>query len=129
MGPFQKIFDRITYYSLSQGVTCYVLSGSHSSPLISIHIIIQLSLYFSKYVRLSEYYEFPFIRRDLRHMYQRVLRQLQAKSKIRAMIGRCKFIECLVGRKVLQKTVCQNVKKCRFYLFRFLDYQMNYYEV
>ena len=106
-----------------------MLSGFRNSPLISIPVIIQLSLllYFSKYIRLRQYCEFSFILRDLRHIYQRVLRQLQAKSKIRAMIGRCKFIECLVGRKVLQKTVCQNVKKCRFYLFRFLDYQMNYY--
>ena len=37
--------------------------------------------------------------------------QLRPKSKARAMIGRFKFIEC------------------RFYLFRFLDYQMAYYEV
>ena len=100
MGPFEKIFDSITYYSLSQGVTCYVLSGFRNSPLISIHIIIQLSLllYFSKYIRLRQYYEFPFILRDLRHIYQRVLRQLRAKSKTRAMIGRCKFIECVVER-------------------------------
>ena len=88
-----------TYYSLSQGVTCYMLSGFHNSPLISIHIIIQLSLllYFSKYICLRKYYEFPFILRDLRHIYQGVLRQLRA----RAMIGRCKFIECVVGRKFL----------------------------
>ena len=103
MGPFEKIFDSITYYSLSQGVTCYVLSGFRNSPLISIHIIIQVSLvlYFSKYIHLRPYYEFPFILRDLRHIYQRVLRQLRAKSKTRAMIGRCKFIECVVGRKFL----------------------------
>ena len=103
MRLFEKIFDSITYYSLSQGVTCYVLSGFRNSPLISIHIIIQLSLllYFSKYIRLRQYYEFPFILRDLRHIYQRVLRQLRAKSKTRAMIGRCKFIECVVGRKFL----------------------------
>ena len=41
------------------------------------------------------------------------------------MIGRCKFIQSLVERKFLWKTVCWNVKKCRFYLFRFLDYQMD----
>ena len=34
-------------------------------------------------------------------IYQRSLRQLRAKSKTRAMIGRCKFIECIVGRKFL----------------------------
>ena len=103
MRLFEKIFDSITYYSLSQGVTCYVLSGFHNSPLISIHIIIQLSLllYFSKYIRLRQYYEFPFILRNLRHIYERVSRQLQAKSKTRAMIGRCKFIECVVERKFL----------------------------
>ena len=91
-----------TYYSLSQGVTCYMLSGFHNSPLISIHII-QLSslLYFSKCIRLIQYYEFPFILRDLKHIYQRVLHQLPAKSKTRAMTGRCKFIECVVGRKFL----------------------------
>ena len=57
MEPFEKIFDSITYYSLSQGVTCYVLSGFRNSPLISIHIIIQVSLvlYFSKYIRLRQY--------------------------------------------------------------------------
>ena len=98
---------------------------------ISIHIIIQVSLvlYFSKYIHLRQYYEFPFILRDLRHIYQRVLRQLRAKSKTRAMIGRCKFIECVVGTKFLSKAVCRNVKKCHFYLFRFLDYQIEYYEV
>ena len=129
MGPFEKTIDSIAYYSLSQGVTCYGLSWFRNSPLISIHTIIQVSLllYFSKYIRLRQYYEFPFILRDLRHIYQRVLRQLRAKSKTRAMIGRCKFIECVVGRKLLLKTVCRNVKKIRFYLFRFLDYQMNYY--
>ena len=76
--------------------------GFRNSPLISIHIIIQLSLllYFSKYIPLGQYYEFPFILRDLRHIYQRVLRQLLAKSKTRAMIGRC-IIECVVERKFL----------------------------
>ena len=103
MGPHENIFDSITYYSLSQGVTHYVLLGFRNSPLISIHIIIQLSLllYFSKYIRLRQYYEFPFILRDLRQIYQRVLYHLQAKPKIRAMIGRCKFVECVVGRKFL----------------------------
>ena len=96
MGPFEKLFDSVTYYSLSKRVTCYVLSGFCNSPPISIHIIIiQLSLllYFSKYIRLKQYYEFPFILRDLRHIYQRVLRQLLARFKTRAMIGRCEFIE------------------------------------
>ena len=84
-------------------VTCYVLSGFRNSPLISIHIIIQLSLllYFSKYIPLSQYYEFPFILKDSRHIYQRILRQLRAESKTRAMIGRCKFIEFVEGRKFL----------------------------
>ena len=73
------------------------------SPLIYIHIIIQvlLVLYFSKHIHLRQYYEFPFILRDLRHIYMHVLRQLQPKSKARAMIGRCKFIACVVGRKFL----------------------------
>ena len=102
MGPFELIFDSFAYYSLSQGVKCFVLSGFRNLPLISIHIIIQaLVLYFSKYIRLRQYYEFPFILRDLRHIYQRVLRQLRAKSKTGAMIGRCKFIECVVGKKFL----------------------------
>ena len=76
MGPSEKIFDSITYYSLSQGATCYVLSGFRNSPLIPIHIIIMLSLllYFSKYKLLGQCHEFPFIFRDLRHIDQRVLR-------------------------------------------------------
>ena len=37
---------------------------------------------------------------------------MRAKSKTRAMTGRCKFIECVVGRKFLQKTVSGNVQKC-----------------
>ena len=81
-----------------------MFSGFRNSPLISIHIIIMLSLlllYFSKYKRLRQHYEISFILRDLRHIYQRVLCQLRAKSKTRAMIGRCKFIECVVGRKFL----------------------------
>ena len=67
------------------------------------YILIQVSLvlYFSKYIHLRPYYEFPFILRDLRHIYQCVLRQLRPKSKARAMIGRCKFIKCVVGRKFL----------------------------
>ena len=103
LGPLQaskKIFDSFTCYLLSQGVTCYVLSGFRNSSLISIHIIIQLSLLsFSKYIRLRQSYEFPFILRDLRHIYQCFLRQLRTKCKARAMIARCKFIECVVGRK------------------------------
>ena len=119
MGPFELIFDSITYCSLSQGIKCFVLSGFRNSPLISIHIIIQVSLvlYFSKYIRLRQSYEFPFIFRDLRQIYQCVSRQLRAKSKTGAIIGRWKFIECVVGKKFLQKTVCRNVKKCRFYIY------------
>ena len=77
--------------------------GFRNSPLISFHIIIQLSLllYFSKYICLRHNYDFQFILRDIRHICQRVLRQLQAKSKTRAMIRRCKFIEFVVGRKFL----------------------------
>ena len=170
MGPSENIFDNFTCYLLSQGVTCYVLSGFRNSSLISIHIIIQLPillsfskyirlrqyyefpfilrdlrhiyqwvlrqlrtqlpilLSFSKYIRLRQYYEFPFILRDLRHIYQWVLRQLRTKSKTRAMIAKCKFLECVVGRKFSWKTVCRNVKNCRFDLFRFLGYQMNYHQ-
>ena len=119
MGPLEKIFDNFTCYLLSQGVTCYVLSGFRNSPLISVHIIIQLSLllYFSKHIRLRQYHKFPFILRDLRHLYPRVLCQLQAKSKTRAMIGRCKFIVYVVERKLLLKTVCRNVKKRRLYIY------------
>ena len=103
LGPLQaskKIFGSFTCYLQSQVVTCYVLSGFRNSSLISIHIIIQLSLLsFSKYIRLRQSYEFPFILRDLRHIYQCVLRQLRTKSKTKAMIARCKFIDCVVGRK------------------------------
>ena len=56
MGPFEKIFDSFfACYFLSQGlhVTCF--QGS-----------VILLLYFSKYIRLRQYYEFPFILRDLR---------------------------------------------------------------
>ena len=71
------------YLLLSQGDTCYLLSGFRNSPLISVHIIIQfsLSLSFSKYIRLRQYYEFPFILRDLRRIYQCVLRQLREKKQ------------------------------------------------
>ena len=51
------------------------------------------------------------------------LRQLQAKSKTRAMKGRCKFIKCVVGRKFLQKTVCWNIKK--MFLFISLPWLSN----
>ena len=82
-----------------------MLSGFRNSPVMSIHITIQLSLllYFSKYIRLKQYYEFPFILGDFRNIYQRVLRQLQAKSKTRAMIGRCKFIEYVVRRSFCKR--------------------------
>ena len=100
---WENIWQFYLLFIVTRGYMCfrYVLSGFRNSPLISIHIIIQLSLllYFSKYIRLRQYYEFPFILRDLRHIYQRVLRQLRAKYKIRSMIGRCKFIECVVRRK------------------------------
>ena len=101
MGPFEEVFDCFTCYVLSQEVTCYVLSGFPNLPLISIHIIIiQLSIlsYFSKYIRLKQYYEFPFILRDLRHISAR---QLRAPPTTRSMIGRCKFFECVVERKFL----------------------------
>ena len=126
-GTFWENVWQYYQYSLSQGVTCYVLSGFRNSPLISIHIIIQLSLllYFSKYIRLRQYYEFPFILRDLRHIYRRVLRQLRANSKTWAMTGRCKFIECVV----VSMCSMSKHKKMSFYLFRFPDYQMNYHEV
>ena len=80
-----------------------MLPGFCNSPLISIHITIWLSLllYFLKDICLRQYYEFPFILGDLGHIYQRVLCQLQAKPKTRAMIGRRKCIECVVGRKFL----------------------------
>ena len=101
MGPFEKIFCSLTCYLFSQGVTTYVLSGFRNSSLICIHIIFQLSLLssFSKYIHLRQYYEFPFILRDLRHIYQCVLCQLQIKFKTRAIKGRCKFMECVVTRK------------------------------
>ena len=41
------------------------------------------------------------------------------------MIRSCKFTECAVGRKFLKKTVCRNVKKCRFY-FTSLIIKWNY---
>ena len=104
MGPFEKIFSSFTCYLLSQGFTCYALSGFHNSSLISIHIIIQLLLLlsFSNYIRLTQHFEFPFIFRDLRHIYQCVLRQLRTKSETRAMIARSKFIDCVVGRKFVE---------------------------
>ena len=45
----------------------------------------------------------------------------------RATKARFNFIECVVGRTFSLKTVRRNVKKCRFYLLRFLDSQMNYH--
>ena len=45
--------------------TCYVLSGFRNSSLI---IQLSLLLSFSKYIRLRQYYELPFIVRDLRHI-------------------------------------------------------------
>ena len=35
----------------------------------------------------------------------------------------------IVGTKFIKDNMLKNVKKCCFYLFRFLDYQINYYEV
>ena len=85
MEPSEKIFGSFTGYLLSQGLTWYLLSGFRNSPLISTYIIIQLSLllYFSKYIRLRQYYEIPFILRDLRHIYQRVLRQLRCEQSLK----------------------------------------------
>ena len=72
----------------------------HNSSMISVHIIqLSLLLSFSMYISLRQYYEFPFILRGLRHIYQCASCQLQSKSKARAMIGRCRFIECVVRRK------------------------------
>ena len=45
----------------------------------------------------------------------------------RATIARFNFIECVVGRTFSLKTARRNVEKCRFYLLRFLDSQMNYH--
>ena len=45
------------------------------------------------------------------------------------MIGRCKFIEWIVGKVFVKDCMSKRKKKCRFYLFDFLDYQINYYEV
>ena len=42
---------------------------------------------------------------DLRHIYQCFLGELRTKSKARAMIARCKFIECVVGRNFSKKNV------------------------
>ena len=97
--------------------------------MISTYIIIQLSLllYFSKYIYLRQ--EVPVILRDLRHIYQPVLPQLRANSKTRAIIGRCKFIEWIVGKVFVKDCMSKRKKKCRFYLFDILDYQINYYEV
>ena len=39
MGPFEIIFYSFTFHLLSQGVTCYVLSGFRNSPMIYIHSI------------------------------------------------------------------------------------------
>ena len=100
--------DNSQFYLLhatSPGVTCYMLSGFCNSPLISIHITIWLSLllYFLKDICLRQYYEFPFILGDLRHISARLMSiaSTNCKSKTRAMIGRLKCIECVVGRKFL----------------------------
>ena len=68
IGHFENISDSFTCYLLLKEVTYYVLSEFRNSSLISFHIIIQLSLLLSifKYIRLRQYYEFPFILRDLR---------------------------------------------------------------
>ena len=61
-------------------------SWFRNSSLISIHIIIELPLLllsFSKYICLRQNYEFPFILRDLRHIYQCILCQLQTKCETR----------------------------------------------
>ena len=101
----RKCLAVLPYINCHKGlVTCYVLSGFRNASLIMIHIVIQLSLLLSlsKYRILRilwENYEFPFILRDFRHIHQCVLRQLRTKSKTRAFIASCKFIECVVGEK------------------------------
>ena len=91
MGPFEKTFDSFfACYFLSQGVTCYVLSRFRNI------IIIFLKVYTFKTISWVSIHSQGF-----KTIYQRVLRQLWAKSKTRAMIGRCKFIEWVVGRKFL----------------------------
>ena len=71
MGTFEKIFGTFTCYLLSLGATCYMLSGFCNPHLISIHVITQVSLLlsFSKYIHFRQYYKFPLIVRDLRHIY------------------------------------------------------------
>ena len=100
-GPFKKIFDSFTRYLLTQGVTYY-----RNLSLISIHIIIQFSLMvsFSNYIRLRQFYEFPFILRDLRHIYQCVVLRLCEQSlRQELMIARCKFIECVIRKSVRKR--------------------------
>ena len=114
VGSFEKIFGNFTYYLfiylLSQGATCYMLSGFRNSSLISIHIIIQLLLLsFSKYIRLRQYYEFSFILSDLRHIFSNV----NCERNLRAIIARCKFIECVIGRKLVKNSTSKR-KKWRF---------------
>ena len=115
MRLFKKIFDSITYYSLSQGVTSNVLSGFHNSPLISIHIIIQLSLllYFSKYTCLRQYFEFPFILRDLGQIYQHVLHQLQAKSKKDSMLKSKKMLFLFILLPWLSNKLLWSINKLK----------------
>ena len=85
-----------------------MLSGFRNSPLISIHIIIKVSLvlYFSKYIHLRQYYEFPFILRDLRHMYWHVLCQLRPKSIATAMIINLAYLLKLCPSLLLNIYLC-----------------------
>ena len=113
IGRFEKIFGSFTCYLLSQVVTSYAYSGFRDSSLISIHIITQLSLLlsFSKYIRLRQYCEFPIHSQGFK-IYVVSVSYCQFRTSLRQ--ARCKFIECVI--------VSQN-------LFRFLDYQMKYYEL
>ena len=72
---------------------------------IIIFIIIFLKLYTFKTILWISIHS-----RGLKTYISARLTSIASKSKTRAMIAR-------------------NVKKCRFNLFHFLDYQMNYYEV
>lgn len=109
MGPFEKINGRFTCYLSSQEVTCYLFSGFRNSSLISSQMIIHLSLLlsFSK----SRLWQGKIMYFYLLHTYWCFLHHLRTKSMARAMMARCKCIECVLGRKFPWKAVCQNVKK------------------
>ena len=46
MGTFEKIFGSFTYYLLSHGVACYLVSGFRNPSLISIHILFSYHYYY-----------------------------------------------------------------------------------